>query len=629
VSLGIVSATQGPYSPGQFLLDAGQGARVAGSLYARPVPGEITLAPSGLGSGVLHGWHSARTRAESAPGQLEPGLLAQSVPGGGAYAGIAGAPARDGFLLAASRDGRISAVSLGSAASLPVRVGELLGTHRLVVADLSDGTPGTAQLSRLLAARRAGELLIALQRVPTGGDGELLWAAAAGLSGGGGQRELTSPSTREQGLIAASDLAPTILVHLGLPIPAAMFGRPISLGRPLDAGALAELMRRLRVIAARRLPALALLLGAWALLALAALALRGSARGAIRLGALSVLFAPLACLLPAALEPSAPVEYATIVLVCLALAALSDRLLGWPGAMCAPALATLAALTADALAGTQLLMRSLLGPDPAGGARFYGIGNELKSALAVMVLAGVAGALAVRRGHSRSSPLGPAACFLAAGSVLAIIEGSARVGAGVGGVLLVSFAFALAAALVAPGALTRRRALTVLLSPLAGLALLVAVDLLSAHGEGHFTGTVLDAHSAAQLREVIVRRYTVAWQSLRAPAMAVAIGACLLFALVCVLAPGRVLAPPHDGRPWRAVLLGGLAAGAVGALVEDSGPLLLVSAVLALACVVGYLRSGPPAPGGRAAAPHPGRRRIGRRAASARASNTELHDLLV
>ena len=38
-------------------------------------------------------------------------------------------------------------------------------------------------------------------------------------------------------------------------------------------------------------------------------------------------------------------------------------------------------------------MRSLLGPNPILGARFYGFGNELKSGLAVLVLAAVAAAL--------------------------------------------------------------------------------------------------------------------------------------------------------------------------------------------------------------------------------------------
>ena len=57
-------------------------------------------------------------------------------------------------------------------------------------------------------------------------------------------------------------------------------------------------------------------------------------------------------------------------------------------------------------------MRSLLGPNPILGARFYGIGNELKSGLAVLVLAAVAAALypavrgrraAARDGRARAS----------------------------------------------------------------------------------------------------------------------------------------------------------------------------------------------------------------------------------
>src|SRR5262249_3688132 len=114
---------------------------------------------------------------------------------------------------------------------------------------------------------------------------------------------------------------------------------------------------------------------------------------AMRTGALAVLWAPVAALIPAALEPTAVVEYTIITLTCLALGALTDRLLRWPRALVAPAVAAVLVLAADALAGTQLLMRSLLGPDPILGARFYGIGNELKSGLAVLVLAAVVAVL--------------------------------------------------------------------------------------------------------------------------------------------------------------------------------------------------------------------------------------------
>ena len=56
----------------------------------------------------------------------------------------------------------------------------------------------------------------------------------------------------------------------------------------------------------------------------------------MRTGALGVLWAPVAVLIPAAIEPSAAAEYLTIVLACLGLGALTDRLLPWPRAPLAP-----------------------------------------------------------------------------------------------------------------------------------------------------------------------------------------------------------------------------------------------------------------------------------------------------
>ena len=109
----------------------------------------------------------------------------------------------------------------------------------------------------------------------------------------------------------------------------------------------------------------------------------------MRAGALGVLWAPVAVLIPAALEPGAAVgvrdDRARLP---------GARRAQRPAAAVAPRAARARrswpslALTLDALAGTQLLMRSLLGPNPILGARFYGIGNELKSGLAVLVLGG-------------------------------------------------------------------------------------------------------------------------------------------------------------------------------------------------------------------------------------------------
>lgn len=584
LSVGIMSATQGRYSTAQFLLDVTQGARVSSSAYSQSRPPTLSLRIAGAG-GLIAGWRTARRRAQDAPQLLEPGLLATSL-GGAGYVGTTIADGADAPA-AADREGRVASVSLGSRTTLLSRVAALERVRRLVSVDLPGGAEGLTDVRALISGRSPGELVVVVQRAPDRRGGELLWTAVAGLAGGGG-RELRSRTTNERGLTAAVDIAPTILTHLGRTIPAAMRGEPIETDGPLRSAGLRALMARLHVIGGRRLKALGLLLSAWALLLIAAPSAAARSR-ALRVGALAVLWAPVAMLIPAAIEPGAAVEYLTIVLACLALGALSDLLLPWPRAPIAPAVAAIALLVLDALSGTQLLMRSLLGPNPILGARFYGIGNELKSGLAVLVLAALAAALypAVRGRRGAVAAAG-------AGIVLAAVEGSARVGAGVGGVVLVSAGFAVASVMLLPGAVTRRRALTVLAAPLLGLVALAAIDLATAHGGGHFTGSILHARSAGDLRDVIVRRYTAAWDELHNHTMPAATALALLCGWVGLRRRERLLAPVAGDPAWLAALAGGLTAGVVGALAEDSGPVLLVVAVFALGCVASYLWGRPP-----------------------------------
>ncbi|HEY4996647.1 MAG TPA: hypothetical protein VII03_01550, partial [Solirubrobacteraceae bacterium] len=521
-----------------------------------------------------------------APQILSPGLLAGSLPGGAGYVAEGGTGAPDAAL-AADPNGHVAAVSLGSPSSLLARVAALVGTHKLVVADLPGGRRGREDLRLLSTARRAGGLLIAVQRSTDQLGGKLLWTGVAGIAGGGG-RELSSQSTNERGLIASIDLAPTILRHLGIATPTEMRGKPIEADGALSESALRAFVARLRVLGGRRLSTLGFLLGAWALLiGLCSPWPRARAR-ALRAGGLGVLWAPVAVLVPAAFLPSAAVEYLTVTLLCLALGAASDLLIPWPRAMLAPAVVGVLALTVDALAHTQLLVRSMLGPNPILGARFYGIGNEVKSGLAVLVLAGVAGALYPAKRGRRA-----AAAMVCVGVLLAAVEGSARIGAGVGGVILVSAGFAVAVASLTSGAITRTRAIVVLASPLFALIALAVLDLLSAHGSGHYTGSILHASSAGELRDVIVRRYKAAWGELHNHAMPVATALALACTVLAIRLRERLLAPVAGDPGWFAVLLGGLTAGVVGAFSEDSGPVLLVVAVFALGCVASYLWARP------------------------------------
>jgi hypothetical protein len=601
LSVGIMSATEGRYTTEQLLLDITQGARIASSAYAHARPPALALRLLAAGA-VVEGWAAARRRAERAPQLLSPGLLASSIPGGGAYAGITGADHTDGAA-AADREGHVAAVSLGSPPTLPARIAAIARFKRLVVGDLPGGSEGYAALRTLGRTRGNGELLLVVQRAADRPGGELLWLAAAGLAGGG-HRELTSRTTNQRGLVSAVDLAPTILGHLGLePVPADMRGYPLATDGPLRASSLSSLMQRLRVLGGRRLKALACLLGLWALLLLVAVVWPGrrdrAARAwALRVGALAVLWAPAAALVGAAIEPGAALEYAVIALTCLALGALTDWLLPWPRAPLAPAITALVALVADALAHTQLLVRSLLGPNPILGARFYGFGNELKSALAVLAFAAVAAALypAARATHNAQARADrrAIATFAVVGALLAFLEGSAQVGAGVGGVILVSAGTAIAVVMLLPGRLTRRRVLIVLISPVVGLIALAALDLATAHGSGHFNGSILHARSAGDIRDLIVRRYSAAWHELRNHAMPVAAALALLCAAMGIRQRDRLLAPVGGDRLWLAALAGGLAAGFVGALSEDSGPVLLVVAVFVLGCLLAYLWGRPP-----------------------------------
>ena len=129
--------------------------------------------------------------------------------------------------------------------------------------------------------------------------------------------------------------------------------------------------------------------------------------------------------------------------------------------------------------------------------------------------------------------------------------------------------------------------------------MLAAVDLATAHGSGHFTGSVLHARSAGDVRDILVRRYKAAWGELHNHAMPVATALALLAAGLGDHARASACSLPSaaTGCGWRRCR-GGLAAGVVGALVEDSGPVLLVVAVFALGCVLSYLWAPPAAADG-------------------------------
>src|SRR5829696_2000720 len=90
LALGMLSATQSGYSPEQALLDLTAGTRTSRGTYDPSEPPEMSLLPleeetrsrPPTPTGLIVNWVAAVARAESAPADIVPGLLASTVPGG-------------------------------------------------------------------------------------------------------------------------------------------------------------------------------------------------------------------------------------------------------------------------------------------------------------------------------------------------------------------------------------------------------------------------------------------------------------------------------------------------------------------------------------------------------------------
>jgi hypothetical protein len=586
LALGLVSATQGRYSPAQAVLDMTAGSRTSAAVYDPVTAPTIELVTGGDRSGFIFGWSKVVKRADTALAEITPGLLAGRIPGGAAFAGVT---RRDHVeaAVAADREGDVARVSLGTSAELAGRVKRLLRRYRLVVAGLPTAAKGDAVLDRLIADRRRGDLLIVMQTPPAARVPQLLPAGVAGIPGANGA--LTSPTTRLPGIVAGIDVPVTILHQLGLPVPKGVKGQPMRAEGVRDADRLKSVAARLRVVSGRRTPTLGVLMFTWLSLLLACgfAADRRGVRAALRIGALAMFWVLPMLLLTGWIAPSRLAEMAIVTAGAFGLGALTDRLVPWPRAPLVPAAVSLAAYATDLAFGSPLIIRSLLGVNPRSGSRFYGLGNELESTLAVLLMVGL-GALLWKRRRSRSS----AAIVAVAGAVLGVFTGAAELGADVGGVITVGAGVAAAALLMLPGRPSWRRIALAALVPVAAIVVLALLDLATG-GNGHFTRTVLHADSGTALWDVVKRRYTLAFNVFTLGAMPLIVVVALLAVAYGVRHRERIYAPLRGSPGWYAAFVGGLTASIAGALFNDSGPLLFVFGVFVLACATAYVRGSP------------------------------------
>jgi hypothetical protein len=499
----------GTVPPEQTYLDIGQGNRVFDSLYDRSLPA--------LEGDRSRWWREVVERAGSAPADIVPGLLHSTL------------------------------AAAGAAADLEVR---------------------RVPLDRL-PPRGSYDLLVAVAR-PTGRSDDPL---PIGIAADGFDGNLTSDSTRMNGYVLSTDVAPTILDRLGLEVPSQMSGQPIRSQGAVDPAAIESLVGRMAVISSRRGPVIGLNVAIWlAALLLVALLSRGQlARNAVRVVGLAIVYLPLVLLLGAAIEPGETAERLLVLLLCPLLGGLTLLLLRGYRALAVASMLTVLAYALDVIAGSPLTSLSLLGPNPGLGVRFYGIGNELEALLAVLTVAGAGASLTGFA--AKLPPRSAAATFVAVGLLAAFVFAAGRFGADVGAAIVFPVG-AVVAAVVVAGHRRRTAAIVVVAAPFAVLALLALVDLLSG-ANAHLTRSVLDAGGLGDLADVAQRRLQLSAHSFGRPVLLVLLPLVLLAAILAYVRRDRLHAW-LDGVPaLRAGLLGALAATVVGTLANDSGALLL------------------------------------------------------
>jgi hypothetical protein len=410
-------------------------------------------------------------------------------------------------------------------------------------------------------------------------------AVGPGISAGG---VIRSATTRRDGYIAAPDISATVLHALRLKVPKKMQGERIESRSGHGAAYVRDLKARLDAILPHRDDVAEIVAICWAAAALLLWLVRGRAgrRTAMRIIFLALIWAPAVALLTAAIRPSGTVEGLIIALGSLGLGWGTDLLLPWPAAPALPAAVSFGAHTIDLALGSHLIGLSITGPNPKGGSRFFGIGNELEIILALTALIGTGAALTLMPG--RSAPR----TFAVAAFVAAVVIGAGRLGADVGGVITLGAGGAAAVVMSLPRGPTPKAIALAILVPILAVGALILLDL-AIGGGAHLTRTVSSSSGPGDIGKVLLRRWRLSTAGLGHGSTPFVIGAFVALLVLGVVRRRQLLAPlsGERERPFRAGIVGGFFAVVIGALANDSGPMIVMIGTVALLLTLGYVRS--------------------------------------
>lgn len=451
---------------------------------------------------------------------------------------------------------------------------------------------------RLLAAARqhldpsADLLLIASPTSPASASEAHLGVAIAEGPDYPAGVTLRSASTRRSGLVTLSDVAPTVLHHLGIERPPGMIGRPwvgAAEGGQRIASAIENDREAAFVDAVTRTVARGFVaLQSLVYLAAIAVVVRqqrpNRARGGpLVAGALAVVAFPLATYLMGILSGHAlgsvrfvallaAVDVALVVAVTLSLPRPLDRVLALTAV-------TALLLIADLLTGARLQINTILGYSPIVGGRFAGVGNMAFAVLGASALA--TAALIVHR-LNRSLPAFPAAAALL--GVVIVVDGAPLWGSDVGGVIALVPAYGVGLLLLSGVRPNWRMVAGLALCALAMLSIFLAFDLARPEESRTHLARLYERvveGGPVVLTQTIERKAAANLRLLTSSIWALSVPPAAACLAVLLLSPRNAWAVLRDRMPaLSAGLSAALVLGLLGFAVNDSG-IAIPSMVLA------------------------------------------------
>lgn len=397
---------------------------------------------------------------------------------------------------------------------------------------------------------------------------------------------VVSPSTKRVGLVALTDVAPTILDMLGEDVPATMPGRPVRYqAGEVDRSMLAELddgtLLRERTYYSLAVwyivfQAVTCLLAAFIISRRGARKPRGTPvlRGMVLAAAALPLATFLFLLVPGWSGVDPPVAYLITIAITVAVSLLASRARRTPLSPLTWILgATLAVIAIDAATGTWLHVNSWLGYSLHSAGRFYGIPN---TTFAVLAACGILLACI----HVRYSPRPTEALFTAtlllAG--LVIVDGAPGMGGDVGGIVTLVPIFGLLLFALSGRRLTTRTLAVVGAATALALGAATAVDLArpaeSRTHLGRFASDLFD-NGLSELTTTFLRKQDANFRILQASIWTWMIPIVAFFLLYVLAYERQWSSLLPRGSAVRAGVVAVIAGSLLGFLANDSGPIVI------------------------------------------------------